>query len=143
LRTYLDASVLLPTLIVEPATEAVYGRLAADDQELLISDLAAAEVASALSRLVRKALLAGPDASARLADFEAWRAAMSLTVDIRASDARLAYIYVRRFDLRLRAPNALHLAIARRLDATLVTLDRRVVAAARELGITFEELVIG
>ena len=138
MRAYLDASVLLPTLIAEPTTEAVYDRLGADDQELLISDFAAAEVASALSRLVRMALLTGADASARLADFDAWRAAMSLPVDIGASDARLAYIYVRRFDLRLRAPDALHLAIARRLDATLVTLDRRLAIAAREMGIAVE-----
>ena len=55
--------------------------------------------------------------------------------------ARLhSYIYVRRFDLALRAPDALHLAIARRLDATLVTLDRRLAAAAGELGIAVDEL---
>jgi uncharacterized protein len=110
------------------------------DRKLLISDFAAAEVASALSRLVRMAVLTAADASARLADFDAWRAAMSLPVDLGASDARLAYIYVRRFDLGLRAPDALHLAIARRLDATLVTLDRRLAAAATELGVTVETL---
>lgn len=138
MSAYLDTSVLLPTLIAEPATEAVYDCLGADNQELLISDFAAAEVASALSRLVRIALLTEADASARLADFDAWRAAMSLPVDIGASDARLAYIYARRFDLGLRAPDALHLAIARRLDATLVTLDRRLASAAREMGMEVE-----
>jgi len=45
------------------------------------------------------ALPTDADASGRLADFEAWRAAMSLPVDIAPSDARLAYIYARRFDL--------------------------------------------
>jgi uncharacterized protein len=139
LSTYPDASVLLPTLIAEPTTEAVYDCLGADGRELLISDFAAAEVASALSRLVRMALLTDADASARLADFDAWRAAMSSPVDIAVSDTRLAYIFVRRFDLGLRAPDALHLAIARRLDATLVTLDRRLATAARELGITVED----
>jgi hypothetical protein len=70
--------------------------LSAYEQELLISDFAAAEIASALSRLIRMAVLTDADASARLADFDAWRAAMSMPVDIAASDARLAYIYVRR-----------------------------------------------
>jgi len=135
LSAYLDTSVLLPTLIAEPATEAVYDCLGACEQELLISDFAAAEVASALSRLIRMAMLTDADASARLADFDAWRAAMCMPVDIAASDARLAYIYARRFDLGLRAPDALHLAIARRLDATLITLDRRLAAAAGEMGI--------
>ena len=139
MTSYLDASVLLPTLIAEPATEAVYNCLGADGRELLISDFAAAEVTAALSRLVRMALLTDADASARLTDFDAWRAAMSSPVEIGASDARLAYIYARRFDLRLRAPDALHLAIARRLDATLVTLDRRLATAARELGVAVED----
>jgi uncharacterized protein len=135
LSAYLDTSVLLPTLIAESATEAVYDYLGAGEQELLVSDFAAAEVASALSRLIRMAILTDGDASARLADFDAWRGAMSIPVDIGASDARLAYIYVRRFDLGLRAPDALHLAITRRLAATLITLDRRLATAAREMGI--------
>jgi hypothetical protein len=83
-------------------------------------------------------LLSEADASARLADFDAWPAAMSSLVDIAASDARLAYMYARRFDLRLRAPDALHLAIVRRLDVALVTLDRRMAATARELGMAVE-----
>ena len=140
MSAYLDTSVILPTLIAEPATETVYGFLGAYEQELLISDFAAAEVASALSRLIRMAMLTDADASARLADFDAWRAAMSMPVDIGPSDARLAYIYVRRFDLGLRASDALHLAITRRLDATLITLDRRLATAAREMGIAVKLL---
>jgi hypothetical protein len=84
------------------------------------------------------ALLTETDASARLADFDAWRTAMTSRVDIQASDVRLAYIYVRRFDLQLRAPDALHVAVARRLDAGLVTLDRRMATAAWELGVSVE-----
>jgi predicted nucleic acid-binding protein len=68
LSAYLDTSILLPTLIAEPMTEAVYDYLGAERLELLIRDFAAAEVASALSRLVRTALLTEADASARLAD---------------------------------------------------------------------------
>jgi hypothetical protein len=56
-------------------------------------------------------------------------------IDIQPSDARLANTYVRRFDLLLRAPDALHAAICRRLDLTLVTLDQRLAKAAREVGI--------
>ena len=138
MSAYIDTSVLLPTLIAEASTEAVYNYLGTANQELLISDFGAAEVASALSRLVRMLTLTGEDASARLADFDAWRAAMSSPVDIQPVDSRLAYIFVRRFELQLRAPDALHLAIVRRLDATLVTLDRRLADAARELGVAVE-----
>ena len=58
--------------------------------------------------------------------------------DVHPADVRLAYSYVRRFGLALRAPDALHLAITHRLNATLVTLDRRLERAARELGIAVE-----
>lgn len=135
---YLDASVMLPVLIKEPASAVVDAFMATVQQELWVSDFAAAEVASALSRLVRTGRLQATDGAACLSDFDVWRAAMSWPVDTAASDARLAYIYARRFDLRLRAPDALHLAIARRLDATLVTLDRRLATAAREMGIAVE-----
>ena len=43
MSAYLDASVLLPTLIAEPSTEAVFDCLGAGDRELLISDFAAAD----------------------------------------------------------------------------------------------------
>lgn len=138
LSAYFDTSVLLPRLIEEPASATIRRYLTTHPQERLISDFAAAEVASAFSRLVRMGLLASADASSRLAEFDAWRAATSVPVDIGASDARLAYVYVRRFDLRLRAPDALHIAIVRRLDATLVTLDRRMAHAAEELGISVD-----
>ena len=140
MSAYLDASVLLPTLIDEPASAAVDAYILMGEQELLVGDFAAAEVASALSRLVRMGSLTLFDASARLADFDVWRAAMCAPVDLHASDLRLANAYVRRFDLMLRAPDALHVAVARRLDATLVTLDRRLAVAARELGVVVDDL---
>jgi predicted nucleic acid-binding protein len=138
LSAYLDASVLLPTLVEEPASAAVDAYMLAGGQEFLVSDFAAAEVAAALSRLVRIGLLDGVDAAARLGDFDVWRAATSMPVDVHAADVRLAYAYVRRFDLMLRASDALHIAIARRLDVMLVTLDRRLASAAQALGITVE-----
>src|SRR6266853_627641 len=94
---YLDASFLVPTLVEERGSAAVNAYLVAAEQELLVSEFAAAELLPPRSRL---------------ADFEAWRAAASSPVDVQPADARLAYAYVRRFDLMLRTPDALHLAIA-------------------------------
>ena len=137
---YLDASFLIPTLVEEKDSAVVHAYLNAVENELLVSEFAAAEVVSALSRLVRMRWLAEADADVRLADFETWRAAASSPVDIQPADARLAYAYVRRFDLMLRTPDALHLAIAARFDASIVTLDGRMERAARELGIAVEVL---
>ena len=135
MSVYLDASVLVPRLVEETATAAVDAYLADRPGELLISDFAAAEVASALSRLVRMRALSPPQASAALDDFDIWRAAASSPAETHAADARLAYAYVRRFDLKLRTPDALHLAITHRLGAVLVTLDGRLANAARNLGV--------
>ncbi|MGO8710884.1 MAG: PIN domain-containing protein [Rhizomicrobium sp.] len=64
---------------------------------------------------------------------------MTSPVDMHAADARLANAFVRRCELMLRAPDALHLAISQRLNATLVTLDGRLASAARELGVSVTE----
>ena len=135
MSVYLDASVLLPTFIEEPASASIDAFVLAADNELLVSDFAAAEVASAVSRLVRMRILPPSDADARLSEFELWRAGATSPVEVHAADARSAYHLVKRFDLGLRAPDALHLAIARRLDATLLTLDQRLVRAAAETGV--------
>jgi uncharacterized protein len=140
LTCYLDASVMLPILVKEPASAVVDAFMSNVRQELWVSDFAAAEVASGVSRLVRAGRLQAIDGAACLSDFDVWRAAMTRAVEIHAVDVRLAGAYVRRFDLALRAPDALHLAITRRLDVALATLDRRMAGAARELGVAVEEL---
>lgn len=70
---YLDASVLLPRLIREPGTPAVDKFLLGWTDGLIIGTFAAAEVASAVSRLVRTGRLGTADGVATLADFDAWR----------------------------------------------------------------------
>ena len=71
---YLDASVLLPTLVVEQTSAAVDEFLLARANDLIVSDFTAAEVASALSRLVRMERLTTTEAANRLANFDDWRA---------------------------------------------------------------------
>lgn len=140
MSAYLDASAILPILIEEAGSVLVDRFMAQAEKPLVVSEFAAAEVASALSRLVRTGALEAPDAAARLADFDAWRASATTDLDLQASDIRLAHIFVRRFDLMLRAPDALHAALCRRGDLTLVTLDHRLAVAAGELGIRTELL---
>ncbi|MBV9508980.1 MAG: type II toxin-antitoxin system VapC family toxin [Caulobacteraceae bacterium] len=130
---YLDASVLLPILIHEPSSPRIDRFMAEAAEPLLVSEFAAAETASALSRLIRIGHLNGDDAKERLLDFDAWRATETSLVDVESADVRSAAVIVRRFELRLRAPDALHLAISRRLDAVLVTLDIRLAQAAHAI----------
>lgn len=135
MTAYLDASVLIPTIVREAGSVAVDRLLAGWSDTLMVSDFAAAEVASALSRLVRTGRITRDGAIDRLADFDVWRSGMTAPCELQASDARLAGAYVRRFELALRAPDAMHAAICRRLGLILMTLDRQLARAARELGI--------
>ena len=57
MSAYLDASVILPTLIPETGSAAVDRFITESGEAMAISDFAAAEVASALSRLVRTGVL--------------------------------------------------------------------------------------
>ena len=133
---YLDTSILLASQLEEVASDAVDEFVAATFEPLLVSDFAAAELASGVSRLVRMRVLPSDDAMAQLRDFDVWRARETVAVDMSGGDVRLADAYVRRFDLMLKAPDALHLAMSSRLGASLVTLDQRLANAARALGLT-------
>ncbi len=135
MSAYLDASVILPTLIEESASARVDQYLFSASEPLVVSEFAAAEVASALSRLVRMAQMDSGEAAARLASFDVWRAASTEDIDIRPADVRLAHLFVRRFDLMLRPPDALHAAVCRRADFLLVTMDKRLANAAEALGV--------
>ena len=135
MSAYLDASVILALLIEEAGTPAIAAFLAANDEALFVSEFAAAEVASGISRLVRMGALEAEDGQARLADFDAWRGSNTADLDIQAPDTRLASTFVRRFDLGLRAPDAVHAALCRRGGHGLVTLDRRLASAAEALGV--------
>ncbi|WP_304186451.1 type II toxin-antitoxin system VapC family toxin [Phenylobacterium aquaticum] len=135
MNAYLDASAIIPILIEEPASDAIDAFAADRAGSLVISDFTAAEVASALSIGARTGRLTQDTAMRYLADFDTWRAVMALEVDITSSDTRLANIFVRRFDLMLRAPDALHAAICQRTGHQLVTLDLRLASAAQALGL--------
>ncbi len=132
---YLDASVILPTLVDEATSESVEHFFRSRDDAIIISEFGAAEVASALSRLTRTGLLKPEPAAACLRRFDAWRAMIATDLELAPSDLKAASVIVRQFELGLRAPDALHLALCRRADLTLVTLDGRMAAAGGPLGV--------
>jgi hypothetical protein len=132
---YLDASAIVPILFAEPSSAALDSYLSATTERLVVGDLAAVEVGSAVGRLVRMGLLTRDGAAAVFEEFDAWRATATVGVDIQSADFGLAILFVRHFELGLRAPDALHVAVCRRDGHRLVTLDRRLVAAARALGV--------
>lgn len=66
--------------------------------------------------------------------FDTWLARAADRVEIIPADVALATAFLRRLDLTLRTPDAIHIAITQRINATLVTFDQRMTAGARALG---------
>lgn len=122
-------------LIQEAKSAAIDTLVDGLDERPIVSDFAAGEVASALARLVRMGALTGQVAQNRLNDFDAWRAGDTLAIDVLNTDVLQAAAFVRQFELGLRMPDALHLAIAQRSGRPLVTLDERMVKAGADLGV--------
>ena len=137
---YLDASAILPILVEEAASVTVDAFVSGLGEPLVGSAFAAGETASAVSRLVRTGRVNANEARALLDSFDAWRTTSAIPAQLAPSDVEVADLYVRRFDLMLRMPDALHIAICRRERHVLVTLDRRMAEAARALGVEVRHL---
>ena len=71
--------------------------------------------------------------------FDAWLLAVEQAAVVRA-DFELARDLVRHGPGNLKAPDALHVAIARRLGARLATLDVGMREAARDAGLALEPI---
>lgn len=131
---YLDASVIVPFLIAEPSSPRIRLWLDTND-ELVVSEFARGEVTAALHRAVRNGREPFADINMRLQMFERWCEETCSPAPFAVADMRTAADYVRRFDLALRMPDALHLAACARLGLTLASFDRRLLRAAEALGV--------
>jgi predicted nucleic acid-binding protein len=67
--------------------------------------------------------------------FDNWCGQHTQHVEATNSDVVVATGLARRLERSLRAPDALHLAITRRIGAQLLTFDKSMASAARSLGI--------
>jgi predicted nucleic acid-binding protein len=125
---------VLVALFVPDAATARAEALLLANHDLIVSDWASAELASAVSLKVRGGVLALPDAQSALAEFDSWVASVASHEAMLPGDVAVATRYLRRLDLPLRAPDALHIALCRRLGVGLLTFDRQMATAAAALG---------
>ena len=138
---YLDTSVLVPLVLREATSGTIEQWFAsAPARQLVTSRWTLVEFASAIGNKVRAGALSQRLGAAALDTFEAQIVAAVRLAAFDDTDLTAAARFVSRFELGLRAGDALHLAIAHRLRATrLVTLDQRMAVAARALKIDAEE----
>lgn len=131
---YLDTAVVLTLFVHEPMSESVGKWIASRRQPLAFSDWGLTECASALGIRLRRGELG--------ADFAA-RTYRAITVFVNESCELIACSghhqteaqrLLTRFDLSLRAGDALHLAISQHAQSALVTCDKQLVAAAKTVG---------
>ncbi|WP_419828998.1 type II toxin-antitoxin system VapC family toxin [Methylobacterium sp.] len=135
MRAYLDASVLVALLTDDPLTARADTLFRALAPIPVVSDFAAAEFASALGRRVRTKEIDAERAKQAFADLDRWSEAVAERVDLVSSDVTTAAGFLRRLDITLRTPDALNIALCRRVAATLATFDDKMAAVARTLGV--------
>jgi predicted nucleic acid-binding protein len=135
---YLDSSVIVAYYLDE-----TYSRQAQElyrrNAGLVLGELAEVEVFSVLARLVRVGSLGIDAAGLAGATFdEHVDAGLYARLSLRAEHYRWAKDAIARFDLTLKAPDALHLAAARIGGHRLITADRQLARNAESLAIPVE-----
>lgn len=134
---YVDASLIVPTLVVESASEAAVNWFATvDTQEFFISAWVETEVASALAMKQRMGLLDATKSNVAESRFEFITSSVFSFAPISAASFREAASIIRITVTGVRAADALHLAIARRNSLGIATCDRVMHATALELKMT-------
>ncbi len=130
---YLETSFLAPLILEEATSEDVEAFfLDLSPGQLQISHWTRVEFASLVAREVRMGGLAEAVALLAIGQFDEMVASSCQVLVPGAADYELAKGYVENFATKLRAGDALHLAIASNHGATMLcTLDEGLLAAAR------------
>lgn len=135
MNLYLDTSILVAALTNEAATERLQEWLEAQDPESMhISHWVETEFSSALSMKVRINAMTPEMRAVAQSDFLALRS-HSLTMNaVKPVHFVAAAKLCDNVTLALRAPDALHLAVAMQIGARLCTLDIKLAEAAAIVG---------
>lgn len=139
MSVYLDASILVSFFTLDTLSSRAESILKTQSR-VVVSNFAAVEFASALARRVRMRLPAEQEARIAFSIFDAWADRTARLVNMDNTDVSAAAAFLRRLDLTLRTQDALHIAIARRLDAALLTFDKQMKEAARVLGVKVSDV---
>ena len=139
MRVYLDASVVVALLTMDPHSSRAETLIERTSGDLVLSDLAVAEFTSVVARRVRERLLSVEEADAACAALDRRAAGETAPLDTTTFDIRRAALVLRRRDLNLRTQDAIDIALTERLGGSLATFDAGMVRAARALGVALAE----
>jgi uncharacterized protein len=131
---YLDANVLIALFVPDTLSTKAAAAVAALSEPISLSDIAMLEVASSIARLVRAGELTEREAKTALSDFDTWAVSHGL-LEIQPADVAVATGFVRRSGVNLHGMDALHVAMALRAGAVLLTLDAKMKGNAKKVGL--------
>ncbi len=132
---YLDPSVIVSLFVSDALSSQAHTILRSSRPQILVSDFACAEFCSAIARKVRMRELTLRDAQDVFGVFDEWIERDVTRIGLTSSDVAMTIRYLRRLNTSLRTPDALHVAIAQRVGATLLTFDSKLASAAEALGV--------
>ena len=132
---YLDTSILGAIFFREPGALELVTKLEKQaKQGLMISAWTLTEMSSVGGIKQRTGVIDAALRQQALAKFQRFASTHLNTVEIEPVDFRTAAVFIET-PLNLRAGDALHLAVARRLGARIASLDKRMRDAAETLGL--------
>ncbi|HEX3653391.1 MAG TPA: type II toxin-antitoxin system VapC family toxin [Rhizomicrobium sp.] len=134
MNVYLDASAVVSIFVSDAFSGRIDSFLRDNAPGIKVSDFGAAEFVSVLGIQIRIGNIEKAQARIILRRFDAWIARAPMMIEIGPEDIRAADAFLRRLDLVLRTPDAIHIAAATRLGLDLVTFDSRMAACARAIG---------
>ena len=132
---YLDVNVLVALFVIDTHNDRAERAVAGLHDDLVASNLSAAEFSSVIARRVRTRDLHASEARTAFVNFDTWCARHTRLIAIDSSDMAGAIALMRRLDFPLRTPDALHIAITQRTGCALLTFNKAMASAARALGV--------
>lgn len=132
---YLDTSVIVPLFVTDTLNERAETLIGRIKPAVAIGDFGMAEFASAIANRVRRGDLSNLLAQIVYSQFDAWTLTKSRRIELVQMDLSMATNFMRRLDLPLRTGDAIQVAVAQRIGATLATFDRQMAESAGVLGV--------
>ncbi|UVO52907.1 type II toxin-antitoxin system VapC family toxin [Sphingomonas sp. SUN039] len=138
---YLDTSAIISVLVGDDHSDRANAWLAEHDGgDICISHWTAPEVSSALAIRIRRDVLTAAGRDYALSTWNRLSRDSFRTLAVDQANFIRAAALVDRYTLGLRAPDALHLAIAEAAGATMVTFDERLKSACLAVGLDVAEV---
>ncbi len=138
---YLDTSALVALFAKEPTASNIFAVIKEVETFLpSMSDWNIAEFAAAISFKFNSGAVSAEERFEILTKFHTSSAKMFGNISVKSEDFNRAANFANQSALRLRGGDALHLSIAAGNRLPILTLDKRMIAAANTLGIEVVEL---